>query len=68
VLAIKFSRHFEQRMVGREITKQQVIEALTPPTKITSGKGEKFVATKNGIRVIYAVTNGKIIVVTVTRT
>lgn len=66
-MQIKFSKHAEQRMTERNITKGQVIEALTPPTKITSGKGEKFVASKNGIRVVYAITNSQIVVVTVTR-
>lgn len=67
MLHIRFSKHAEQRMTERNITKAQVIEALTPPTKIKSGKGDKFIATKGGIRVVYAVTNGKITVVTVTR-
>lgn len=67
MLDIKFSKHAELRMTERNISKTKVIEALTPPTKIKSGKGEKFIATKDGIRVVYAVNNGKIIVVTVTQ-
>ena len=63
---IQFSAHAKARLAERHITEDQAIEALTPPTKITPGKDEKFVATKNGIRVIYAVKEGKITVVTVT--
>ena len=64
---IRFSRHAEERMAERHITKAQIIQALTPPTAITPGKGERLVATKNGIRVVFAVINGETVVVTVTR-
>lgn len=67
MLPVKITYHAKQRMKQRGISETDVINTLTPPTKITSGKAEKFVATKNGIRVVYAVTNKEIMVVTVTR-
>lgn len=35
---IKYSKHSLERMSERNITEEQVIKALTPPTKIKSGK------------------------------
>jgi len=63
---IKYSNHALERMEERNISKEQVEKTLTPPTNIKSGRGEKFVATKNGIRVVYVVTDKTILVVTVT--
>jgi hypothetical protein len=65
-LKITFSAHAEQRMAERHITKKQVIEALTPPTNITPGKGERLVAKKNKVRVVHVVKPNEIVVVTVT--
>lgn len=67
MLEIEFSKHAQARMLERNIPENEIIEALTLPTQIKSGKGEKFIAKKNGIRVVYAVKNGKILVVTVTQ-
>jgi len=55
-------------MIERDISQLQILQALTPPTDIKPGKGEKFIAKKNGVRVVYVVTQSKIKVVTVTRT
>jgi hypothetical protein len=67
VLKVRFSQYAKIRLAERKITKKQVIEALTPLTEVKPGKGERFIAVKNGIRVVYLVKNGQIIVVTVTR-
>jgi hypothetical protein len=66
-LNIRFSLHAEQRLAERHITKEQVIEALTPPTNITPGKSGRLVATKNKIRVVHIKNPNEIIVITVTR-
>lgn len=43
MLEITFSNHAKERLAERGITKEQVAEALTPPTRITSGKGDRMV-------------------------
>lgn len=68
MLDVELSYHAKQRMIERDISQLQILQALTPPTDIKPGKGEKFIAKKNGVRVVYVVTQSKIKVVTVTRT
>ena len=67
MLRIEITRHAAERMVERNMSEAEVRQALTPPTTITQGKGEKLVAAKNGIRVVHAVKPDRIVVVTVTR-